>query len=137
VDIPVVRAPSLCIEGRTFAGSAPAALNFDISTETPAFGVSGNGGMFGTGMISGKTGPDGVIRACGLTPGTWAVHVDQPGATYRDNALFFGTAVVTLHDSDLHDVAIAASPRITLPVEVTLAGPAPVPTPDHPNPTRI
>lgn len=134
VDIPVIRAPSLCIEGHTLAGSAPAALSFDISTETPTFGQSGNGGMYGTGMLYGKTGPNGVIRACGLTPGTWAIHVDQPGAGFRDPPAFFGTAAFTLKDSDLHDVVIAASPRLNLPVEVMLDGPAPVATPDNPKP---
>jgi hypothetical protein len=134
LDIPVIRAPSLCIEGHTLAGRAPAALNFDISTETPAFGQSGNGGMYGTGMFYGKTGPGGVIRACGLTPGTWAIHVDQPGAGFRDPPAFFGTATFTLTDSDLHDVVIAASPRVNLPVEVTLDGPAPAATPNNPKP---
>ncbi len=134
VDIPVVRAPSLCIEGHTLAGSAPAALSFDISPEVPTFGQSGNGGMYGTGMFHGETGPDGVIRACGLTPGAWAIHLDQRGASFRDAPAFFGTATFSLTDSDLHDVAIAASPRVSLPVEVTLDGPAPVPTPDKPRP---
>ncbi len=134
VDIPVVRAPSLCIEGHTLAGRAPAALSFDISPETPTFGQSGNGGMYGTGMFYGKTGPDGAIRACGLTPGTWAIHVDQPGAGFRDPPAFFGTTSFTLTDSDLSDVAIAASPQVNLPLEVTLDGPAPVATPDNPKP---
>jgi len=134
VDIPVVRAPSLCIEGHTLAGRAAAALSFDISPETPTFGQSGNGGMYGIGMFYGKTGPDGVIRACGLTPGTWTIHVDQPGASFRDPPAFFGTAAFTLTDSDLHDVVIAASPRVSLPVEVMLDGPALVATPDNPKP---
>ena len=134
VDIPVIRAASLCIEGHTLAGRAPASLNFDISPETPTFGQSGNGGMYGTGMLFGKTGPDGVIRACGLTPGTWAIHVDQPGSAFRDPPLFFGTSTFTLTDSDLNDVAIAASPRVSMPVEVTLDGPQPVVTVDKPKP---
>ncbi len=134
VDISVARGPSLCIEGHTLAGRAPASLGFDISPETPTFGQSGNGGMYGTGMFYGKTGPDGVIRTCGLTPGTWAVHVDQYGSGFRDPPSFFGTTSFTLTDSDLHDVVIAAGPRVSLPVEVTLDGPAPVATPDNPNP---
>ncbi len=134
VDIPVVRAPSLCIEGHTLAGRTPGALNFDISPAIPTFGQSGNGGMYGAGMFYGKTNPDGIIRACGLTPGTWAINVSQAGATYRDPPAFFGTTTFTLTDSDLNDVAISADPRVSLQVNVTLDGPLPVATDAKPKP---
>ena len=125
IDIPLQRGPSFCMEGRVLAGTRAEVMNFQIAPEKPTYGQSGNGGMYGRAPINGKTGGDGAVRACGLTPGIYTVTVDEP-APGLDAPAFFGTAAISVKDSDLHDVVIAARPKIPVPIEVALDGPVPV-----------
>lgn len=125
VDIQMIRAPSLCMEGHTLAGANPGSLEFGISPERPTYGTSGNGGMYGQEPYFGKTGADGLIRACGLTPGTYTIRVNQT-AEQRAPPAFYGTAQFTLTDADLRDVAVSARPLVPVSIEAVLDGPAPI-----------
>jgi len=77
------------------------------------------------GMPGGKVPPDGKVRICELYPADWELEVSHwggPGA----GPDFLGILPVTIADRDVAGTRVTALPKIPLPGEVELYGPAPV-----------
>jgi hypothetical protein len=123
VNIRMRKAASYCLEAAVSGAADISSLGFSIALPRPTSGQSGNGGMY-MGMPSGKVAPDGKVRICELYPADWELEVNHwggPGA----GPDFLGVAPVTIADRDVAGVRVTALPKIPLPGEVELYGPAP------------
>lgn len=124
VDIRMAKSNSYCVEGRLDADGAPAALDFEFSEEQPSNSPS----SFST-LPSGRSGPDGKIRLCGLHPGRYRLTVAKlagrkgSGLSLCTNCLL-GTMFVNITDQDVRGVTAMAAPGKPLPGEVVWDGTA-------------
>jgi sarcosine oxidase gamma subunit len=116
VDFRLRRTPSYCLEGVLEGPGGPAALGFTVEDQTAGSGASGNGALYRS-SPGGKTGPDGKIRLCDLYPGEFKITVSSDTS--------FGTVTVAITDRDVANLHIPATPRVAVPGEVLLDGPAP------------
>lgn len=120
VDLRILRAPSLCVEGVLQARGAPVPMNFTIGDANVTSGLSGNGGFFMS-EPGGRTANDGKIRICELAPGEYRISTWVAGETA------FGVIPVTVVDRDVKNLIASAPARVPLGVEIVWDGPAPEP----------
>ena len=126
VDIAVKKSPNYCVEATLTGPMGPAALDFNIEVTQPAFGSSSTGGMFGV-TPGGKSGPDGKVRICDLSPGTYRISVVERSVSAGPQAALGNHAIVpvTISDRDPGKVEIVLSSGPKLEGEVVWDGAAP------------
>jgi hypothetical protein len=122
IDITMLKAPSLCIEGSVAARGAPAVMHFSIAPLQPTFGQTSSGGMYGV-TPGGQTGPDGKFRICELAPGAYRISTHD--FFLKKEEPVFGATEVTILERDLRDVAVVAGRGLTVPGSVVFDGPPP------------
>jgi hypothetical protein len=71
---------------------------------------------------NGKTGPDGKIRICDLSPGQYQLTAMQG---FPQSVILFGTASVTITDEDVRNVRLVAQPGVQLSGRVAWGGTPP------------
>ena len=130
VDIRVLSSPSYCMEGVLRLGGRPAETYFRIEEQDVLFGMRGDGGFYGR-MPTGKTGPDGRMRVCGLHPTAYKVTASSPLDTTGE--FFFGTATVAITREDVRNISVPTSPMLPVSGEVVWDG---VP-PDQPVESKV
>ena len=123
VDVRLRTVVSYCVEGVLEAGGKPAALSFTLVEPGPTSGLTATGaiGDMGAAYISspsGRAGPDGKIRLCDLSPGTYQIQATQYSTDANAAPDFIGTAEFTIKDEDVHDLRVAAKTAMTVPGEV-------------------
>jgi hypothetical protein len=124
IDIRLRKSLGFCMDGVLTAAGKPAVMQFTVIEPGPTSGARGGGGMYIV-APAGKTGPDGKFRVCGLYPGTYGIQANAPVSEPGAMASSFGTAEVTIKDEDVHNVRLAAVPKVSLAGEVVWDGPAP------------
>jgi hypothetical protein len=122
VDIRLLRSSSYCVEGVLRLGGRPAETEFRVEEQEVLFGLNGNGGFYGV-VPTGRTGPDGRMRICGLHPGAYKITASSPSNTSGE--FFFGTAIVAVTDEDVRGVSVPTSPVLPVSGEIVWEGTAP------------
>lgn len=121
VDVRMARSPSYCIEGTLDA--AGAATFFLVPKQFP---TSGAGGFVGGISVSapppsGKTGPDGKLRVCGLRPGEYELTATNWAGNSMNR---FAKMPVIIGDEDVRNIRLVAQSGVLLPGQVTWDGPS-------------
>ena len=126
VDIELKKSLNYCLEGTLRGPLGPAALTFTIEGTQPSYGQSSTGGMFGM-APGGITGPDGKLRICDLSPGTYrlAAMERRAGAGPRGPNANQALVPVTIADRDLSKIEISVSQGLSIDGEVVWDGVAP------------
>jgi hypothetical protein len=122
VNIRMRKAAAYCLEAVVSGTADISSLGFSIALQRPTSGQSGNGGMY-MGMPGGKVPPDGKVRICELYPADYELDVTRWGGL-GNGPDFLGTLPVTIADRDVAGGRVTALPKIPLPGEVQLYGPA-------------
>jgi protocatechuate 3,4-dioxygenase beta subunit len=121
VDVRMARSPSYCMEGTLDAGGA--ATFFLVPKQFP---TSGAGGFVGGISVSapppsGKTGPDGKIRVCGLRPGEYDLTATNSAGNSMNR---FAKMPVIIGDEDVRNIRLVAQSGVPLSGQVVWEGPA-------------
>jgi protocatechuate 3,4-dioxygenase beta subunit len=123
VDIHMRTAPSLCVEATITADGAPASLPFALEDEDVARLVTGAQTSRPDWRVSGRTGPDGRLRACDLHPGRFRLTAGDPLGPRSEGRR--GTSEIVVGDRDVPDVEVVTGEPIPVTGLVTLDGDAP------------
>jgi hypothetical protein len=117
IDLRVQRASSYCIEAQV-AGLHP---HFFVQPAHIPFGLGPSGGTTSL-PIEAKPGADNQIRVCDLPPANYRVSVME-GDINAPTSLV--SMAVTIHDRDITGLTLQPGSRLSVLIEVTLAGPPP------------
>jgi len=125
VDIVLKKKQTHCVDGTLTENGQPAALNFEIAIPEVAGYLGFTGGT--PGVISrGQSDALGHFQACGLWPGEFLVAAgmsktpDRPPVTMLPAPASYGRSVVSIADSDMHDVKLDAHSPVGLNSEIHL-----------------
>ena len=122
-DIEVKRSPNYCVEGTAMGPNGAAEMAFNIEALQPSSGSNSHGGTFVM-APNGKTGPDGKLRICDLSPGQYRVVIETAHSASEPVASF-GVTYLTVKDEDQRGVRFMTSPGRTLEAEVAWDGASP------------
>ena len=121
VDVRMARSPSYCMEGTLDAGGA--ATFFLVPKQFPASGAGGFVGGIGVSAPppSGKTGPDGKMRICGLRSGEYELTATDWAGNSMNR---FAKMPVIIGDEDVRNIRLVAQSGVPLTGQVVWDGPA-------------
>jgi hypothetical protein len=123
VDVRVVRSRSYCVEGILRDEGIAAPLRFSVIPAQPSVGMFSEGSLV-LPQPTGKSGPDGRIRVCGLSPGEYRLVLFRNAGDSAAKPSAFGTQWVTVVDRDVSGLDAAAQAGRELSGEVVLEGEA-------------
>lgn len=129
VDIRMRRSPSYCVEGVLKVEGVPAALPLRLVPTQPSIGMFTEGALV-LPQPSGKSGPDGKIRICDLSPGDYELAVTQTSANPAAAPTLYGNRLVTITDRDLRGIEVVAQAGLPLSGSVAWDGTPPDKPPD-------
>jgi hypothetical protein len=125
VNIEVRKSANYCLDAVLSGPMGPGEIQFSVEGAQPSFGMSSAGGFPFSGTPTGKTGPDGKLRFCDLSPGIYRLTAfDQAPQNSAQVGPNRATTLITIVDQDVH-AKLGLTPGPVVAGEVVFDGQAP------------